>query len=71
MVPPPPQNQAEMYARPLHPISVTYRRMHIHPWEMASPQLTIDPCYTFKQEVSHITECTYTHERLTPPANQP
>ena len=26
-------------------------------------------CYI--QEVSHITECTHTHDRLTPPANQP
>ena len=55
-----------MYAKPLHPISFTYRSMHIYPWQMdpTSDQRSMLHCYI--EEVSHITECTYTHDRLTP-----
>ena len=54
-----------MYAKPLHPISFTYRSMHIYPWQMdpTSDQRSMLHCYI--EEVSHITECTYSHDRLT------
>ena len=54
-----------MYAKPLHPICFTYRSMHIYPWQMdpTSDQRSIH-CYI--KEVSHMTECTCTHNRLTP-----
>ena len=41
--------------------------MHIYPWQMDYPPInhtSMLNCYI--QEVSHITECTYTHDRLTP-----
>ena len=55
-----------MYAKPLHPISITYRSMHIYPWQMdpTSNQRFMLHCYI--KEVPCITECTYTHDRLTP-----
>ena len=39
--------------------------MHIYPWLMdpTSDQRSMLHCYI--EEVSHITECTYTHDRLT------
>ena len=40
--------------------------MHIYPWQMdpTSDQRSMLHCYI--KEVSHITECTYTHDRLIP-----
>ena len=54
-----------MYAKPLHLISFTYRRMHIYPWQMDPPNDHRSMLHCYIQEVSHITECTYTHDRWT------
>ena len=55
-----------MYAKPLHSICFTYRRMHIYPWQMDPPINHRSILHCHIQEVLHITEYTYTHDRLTP-----
>ena len=76
-------NGAYIQAKPLHPISFTYSRMHIYPWQMdptiehiskenhyTQLVLHIAECtYHYTQVVSHIEECTYTHGRWPPPIN--
>ena len=64
--PTPSSNQAYMYTKPLHPISFTYRSMYIYPWQMDPTTDQRSMLHYYIKEVSHITECTYTHDRLTP-----
>ena len=68
--PHPSSNQAYMYAKPLHLISFTYRRMHIYPWQM-DPQLTIDPCYTVNPRSFTYYRMHIYPWQIEPPANQP
>ena len=67
-----PCNQPYIHVTPLHPISFTYRRMHIYQWQMYHlPPLDNRPVlHHDTQEIAHIKECTYTHGRWPPPINQ-
>ena len=44
----------------------TYRRMNMYPWQIDTPIDHRSKLHCYMKEVSHITECTYTHDRLTP-----
>ena len=65
---PPSFNKAYIYATPLHPISFTYSRMHIYPWQIDPPANQPYIYATLLHPVSlPIEVCTYTHGRQTPP----